>query len=41
MLLTAAGKEQEKLALEAGFSKATHYPLAFGLMGVLVATKSR
>lgn len=34
-----AGAEQETLALEAGFSKAMHYELAGGLMGVLVLTK--
>lgn len=33
------GDEQERLALEAGFSKAKHYELGFGLMGCLVATK--
>lgn len=36
-----AGKEQERLALEAGFARATHYPVGFGLMGMLVATKGR
>eukprot|EP00879_Flechtneria_rotunda_P025012 GHRR01026541.1.p3 GENE.GHRR01026541.1~~GHRR01026541.1.p3 ORF type:complete len:112 (+),score=49.16 GHRR01026541.1:649-984(+) len=34
-----AGREQEKLALAAGFSKAVHYEIGFGMMGVLVATK--
>lgn len=29
------------MAYAAGFSKARHYELAFGLMGVLVATKGR
>jgi demethylmenaquinone methyltransferase/2-methoxy-6-polyprenyl-1,4-benzoquinol methylase len=33
------GVEQEQLALQAGFSKARHYEIGFGLMGVLVATK--
>ncbi|KAI9169526.1 hypothetical protein LWI28_013618 [Acer negundo] len=33
------GKEQEKLALEVGFSKAKHYEIAGGLMGNLVATR--
>ena len=32
------GKEQERLALNAGFRKAEHYEIAFGTMGVLVAT---
>ena len=35
------GTEQEALALEAGFHAATHHEIAFGLMGVLVATKPR
>lgn len=33
------GSAQIKLALGAGFTKATHYPIAAGLMGVLVAEK--
>ncbi|OKH11763.1 bifunctional demethylmenaquinone methyltransferase/2-methoxy-6-polyprenyl-1,4-benzoquinol methylase UbiE [[Limnothrix rosea] IAM M-220] len=33
------GKVQEKLAYEAGFSEAIHYPFAGDMMGVLVATK--
>lgn len=33
------GKEQEQLSLEAGFSKAVHYEIGFGFMGVLVLTK--
>ncbi|GAX73133.1 hypothetical protein CEUSTIGMA_g586.t1 [Chlamydomonas eustigma] len=33
------GQEQVSLALEAGFSSATHYEVGFGLMGILVATK--
>lgn len=33
------GQEQIKLALKAGFSSALHYPLAGGIMGVLVLTK--
>ncbi len=34
-----AGQEQVKLGLEAGFSKAVHYPIAAGMMGVLVLIK--
>ncbi len=34
------GREQEAMALEAGFATASHRELAFGLMGVLVATKA-
>ncbi|NJR65049.1 MAG: bifunctional demethylmenaquinone methyltransferase/2-methoxy-6-polyprenyl-1,4-benzoquinol methylase UbiE [Leptolyngbyaceae cyanobacterium CRU_2_3] len=33
------GSEQVDLAYQAGFSKAVHYPIAAGMMGVLVATK--
>jgi demethylmenaquinone methyltransferase/2-methoxy-6-polyprenyl-1,4-benzoquinol methylase len=33
------GTEQVKLASQAGFAFATHYPLAGGTMGVLVLTK--
>ncbi len=33
------GAEQEQLALEAGFSFAVHYPVAGGLMGILVLTR--
>lgn len=33
------GSEQVKLALEAGFKTAVHYPIAAGMMGVLVLTK--
>ncbi|HEY9807771.1 MAG TPA: bifunctional demethylmenaquinone methyltransferase/2-methoxy-6-polyprenyl-1,4-benzoquinol methylase UbiE [Halomicronema sp.] len=33
------GPEQVRLAEKAGYSKATHYPLAGGMMGVLVVTK--
>lgn len=33
------GKEQVRLADQAGFSAATHYPIAGGTMGVLVVTK--
>ncbi|MEL6939190.1 MAG: bifunctional demethylmenaquinone methyltransferase/2-methoxy-6-polyprenyl-1,4-benzoquinol methylase UbiE [Cyanobacteria bacterium J06598_1] len=33
------GSEQVKLAKTAGFAKAVHYPIAGGMMGVLVATK--
>lgn len=35
---SSPGREQEALALQAGFSAAQHYEIAFGLMGVLVAT---
>ncbi len=35
-----AGPEQVSLAHQAGFSPAVHYPIAGGMMGVLVATKS-
>ena len=35
------GEEQEKLALNAGFTAATHYPIASGTMGVLVLTKEK
>jgi len=31
------GRQQERLALEAGFEAAVHYELAFGIMGCLVA----
>ena len=37
--ISCVGKEQEKLAKEAGFSLADHYELANGLMGVLVLRK--
>lgn len=33
------GSEQVKLAQQAGFTNATHYPIAGGMMGVLVVTK--
>jgi demethylphylloquinol methyltransferase len=33
------GSEQVQLALQAGFATATHYPIANGMMGVLVAAK--
>jgi demethylphylloquinol methyltransferase len=33
------GTEQVELGLAAGFSQATHYPIAGGMMGVLVLTK--
>jgi demethylphylloquinol methyltransferase len=33
------GTEQIKLGLAAGFSQAIHYPIASGMMGVLVLTK--
>jgi demethylmenaquinone methyltransferase/2-methoxy-6-polyprenyl-1,4-benzoquinol methylase len=32
------GKEQVELARQAGFATATHYPIANGMMGVLVVT---
>lgn len=35
-----SGAEQVQLAIRAGFTTATHYPIAGGLMGVLVAVKS-
>ncbi len=34
------GQEQVALAHQIGFANATHYPLAGGMMGVLVVTKS-
>ena len=33
------GSEQVKLGLAAGFSHATHYPIASGMMGILVLTR--
>lgn len=33
------GPEQIRLAQQAGFAQATHYPIAGGIMGVLVVTK--
>lgn len=33
------GTEQVKMAQDAGFSKATHYPITGGMMGVLVVEK--
>ncbi|AFY72786.1 ubiquinone/menaquinone biosynthesis methyltransferase [Synechococcus sp. PCC 7502] len=33
------GSDQVKLAIASGFSKATHYPILAGLMGILVLTK--
>lgn len=33
------GPKQVQFALEVGFAKAVHYPIAAGLMGVLVAEK--
>ncbi|MEB3828125.1 bifunctional demethylmenaquinone methyltransferase/2-methoxy-6-polyprenyl-1,4-benzoquinol methylase UbiE [Phormidium sp. CCY1219] len=35
------GPQQIQLAREAGFAHATHYPLAGGMMGVLVVTKGQ
>ncbi|MBW4649476.1 MAG: bifunctional demethylmenaquinone methyltransferase/2-methoxy-6-polyprenyl-1,4-benzoquinol methylase UbiE [Kastovskya adunca ATA6-11-RM4] len=34
------GTEQVRLAKAAGFAIATHYPIAFGMMGVLTVTKA-
>ena len=34
------GQEQKAIALQAGFAQATHYPIAGGMMGVLVVQKS-
>lgn len=34
------GPEQVALALQAGFAQAIHYPIAGGMMGVLVVTKA-
>lgn len=34
------GREQEELALAAGFARARHYEIGFGLMGVLVCGKA-
>ncbi len=33
------GREQVRLGVEAGFSSAVHYPIAAGMMGVLVLSK--
>jgi ubiquinone/menaquinone biosynthesis methyltransferase len=33
------GSEQKKIAQEIGFSEVTHYPIANGMMGVLVVSK--
>jgi demethylmenaquinone methyltransferase/2-methoxy-6-polyprenyl-1,4-benzoquinol methylase len=33
------GNQQVELSLQAGFASATHYPIANGMMGVLVVTK--
>lgn len=38
-LICNAGKELEMLALEVGFSRARHFEIGGGLMGVLVATR--
>lgn len=35
-----SGPKQVELAKQAGFAAATHYPIAGGIMGVLVATKA-
>ena len=34
------GKEQVNLARQSGFATATHYPIANGMMGILVLTKA-
>jgi demethylphylloquinol methyltransferase len=34
------GKEQVEIAYQVGFAAATHYPIASGMMGVLVITKA-
>lgn len=34
------GHEQKAIALQSGFAQATHYPIASGMMGVLVVQKS-
>ena len=34
------GSEQVNLAFKAGFGKAVHYPIAGGMMGILVVTKA-
>jgi demethylmenaquinone methyltransferase/2-methoxy-6-polyprenyl-1,4-benzoquinol methylase len=34
------GQEQQELACQAGFSTAIHYPIANGMMGVLMITKA-
>jgi demethylphylloquinol methyltransferase len=34
------GREQKAIALQAGFGQATHYPIAGGMMGVLVVQKN-
>lgn len=34
------GEKQVEIALQAGFVKATHYPIVNDMMGVLVVTKS-
>lgn len=39
ILAFPSGKEQELLAFEAGFSRAAHYEIGFGNMGVLVVQK--
>ena len=36
-----SGPRQVELAKAAGFAQATHYPIAGGMMGVLVATKGQ
>jgi demethylmenaquinone methyltransferase/2-methoxy-6-polyprenyl-1,4-benzoquinol methylase len=34
------GREQVRMARAAGFTKAVHYEIGFGLMGILVANKA-
>ena len=35
-----SGPRQEALARQAGFATAVHYPIGFGMMGCLVASKA-
>ena len=36
-----SGREQVEIAIRAGFAQTVHYPIANGMMGVLVVTKER
>ncbi|MEO1185854.1 MAG: bifunctional demethylmenaquinone methyltransferase/2-methoxy-6-polyprenyl-1,4-benzoquinol methylase, partial [Cyanobacteria bacterium J06636_27] len=36
-----SGREQIKIAREVGFAQTVHYPIANGMMGVLVIKKVR
>lgn len=38
-MLCFVGRSQERLGKEAGFERAVHYEIGFGLMGVLVLQK--